>query len=112
LPCGAVGRIYGKSSGRCRPRRKAGRGAGGDRGAVFAAALVAFIRLAGAIGGGAGRHGFDALFLLGVVTSVHCIAMCGGINLSQSLAGGGQKSRAAALLPALQYNAAGWFRTR
>jgi len=51
-------------------------------------------------------------FLLGVVTSVHCIAMCGGINLSQSLAGGGQKSRAAALLPALQYNAAGWFRTR
>lgn len=48
---------------------------------------------------------FDALFLLGVVTSVHCIAMCGGINLSQSLAGSGQKSLAAALLPALQYNA-------
>lgn len=46
-----------------------------------------------------------ALFLLGIVTSVHCIAMCGGINLSQSLAGGQQKGRAAALLPALQYNA-------
>jgi sulfite exporter TauE/SafE/copper chaperone CopZ len=27
--------------------------------------------------------GYAALFLLGLVTSVHCIAMCGGINLSQ-----------------------------
>jgi sulfite exporter TauE/SafE/copper chaperone CopZ len=27
--------------------------------------------------------GYAALFLIGLVTSVHCIAMCGGINLSQ-----------------------------
>ncbi|MPN05666.1 hypothetical protein SDC9_152917 [bioreactor metagenome] len=59
---------------------------------------------------------FGTLFLLGVVTLVHCIAMCGGVNLSQNLAGGGQKSRAAALLPALlpalQYNAGRGVRTR
>ncbi|MDE8702924.1 sulfite exporter TauE/SafE family protein [Adlercreutzia equolifaciens] len=29
--------------------------------------------------------GFVALFLLGVATSVHCVAMCGGINLAQSI---------------------------
>ena len=30
--------------------------------------------------------GYGTLFLVGVVTSVHCIAMCGGISLSQSIA--------------------------
>jgi sulfite exporter TauE/SafE/copper chaperone CopZ len=29
--------------------------------------------------------GYGMLFMVGVLTSVHCIAMCGGINLSQSL---------------------------
>jgi sulfite exporter TauE/SafE/copper chaperone CopZ len=29
--------------------------------------------------------GYGMLFLIGVLTSVHCVAMCGGINLSQSL---------------------------
>ncbi|MBQ8961113.1 MAG: sulfite exporter TauE/SafE family protein [Ruminococcus sp.] len=29
--------------------------------------------------------GYGALFLIGAVTSVHCIAMCGGISLSQSI---------------------------
>ncbi|MDR1470547.1 MAG: sulfite exporter TauE/SafE family protein [Spirochaetaceae bacterium] len=32
-----------------------------------------------------GGTGYAALFLLGFVTSVHCIAMCGGINLSQCI---------------------------
>lgn len=31
--------------------------------------------------------GYAALFLIGLLTSVHCIAMCGGINLSQSVSG-------------------------
>jgi sulfite exporter TauE/SafE/copper chaperone CopZ len=31
--------------------------------------------------------GYGMLFVIGLLTSVHCIAMCGGINLSQSLAG-------------------------
>jgi hypothetical protein len=30
--------------------------------------------------------GYAALFVIGLVTSVHCVAMCGGINLSQTLA--------------------------
>jgi sulfite exporter TauE/SafE len=30
--------------------------------------------------------GYGLIFVIGVVTSVHCLAMCGGINLSQSLA--------------------------
>ncbi|MDR1734851.1 MAG: sulfite exporter TauE/SafE family protein [Oscillospiraceae bacterium] len=29
--------------------------------------------------------GYGMLFLVGLLTSVHCIAMCGGINLSQAL---------------------------
>jgi len=29
--------------------------------------------------------GYTALFVLGLVTSVHCVAMCGGINLSQCI---------------------------
>ncbi|MDR1087979.1 MAG: sulfite exporter TauE/SafE family protein [Coriobacteriales bacterium] len=33
--------------------------------------------------------GYGMLFVIGLATSVHCIAMCGGINLSQSLPRGG-----------------------
>lgn len=29
--------------------------------------------------------GYGMLFLIGIITSVHCLAMCGGINLSQCL---------------------------
>ncbi|MDR2109150.1 MAG: sulfite exporter TauE/SafE family protein [Coriobacteriales bacterium] len=32
--------------------------------------------------------GYAALFLIGLLTSVHCVAMCGGINLSQCLPAG------------------------
>ena len=32
--------------------------------------------------------GLGALFLVGVMTSVHCVAMCGGINLAQSASAG------------------------
>ena len=28
------------------------------------------------------KMGYGMLFVTGVITSVHCIAMCGGINLS------------------------------
>ena len=43
------------------------------------------------------------LFVIGLLTSVHCVAMCGGINLSQCLGGSGQ-SRFSGLLPSLKYN--------
>jgi len=70
---------------------------------------------------------YGLIFLVGLATSVHCVAMCGGINLSQCLPAGGDKSgkndgkggkgntagadkktdngRFSFLWPALQYNA-------
>lgn len=52
--------------------------------------------------------GYGMLFVIGLTTSVHCVAMCGGINLSQcmnaqALSTGNGKG--AALLPSLLYNA-------
>ena len=45
--------------------------------------------------------GYGMLFVIGLITSVHCIAMCGGIGLSQSLPTGKESK---ALLPAALYN--------
>lgn len=48
--------------------------------------------------------GYGMLFVIGLVTSVHCVAMCGGISLSQCIpqsTGGGKN---AALRPSLLYN--------
>ena len=46
--------------------------------------------------------GFAALFALGLTTSMHCVGMCGGINLAQS-AGAAQAGRNVGLSN-LQYN--------
>lgn len=43
-----------------------------------------------------------ALFALGLMTSLHCVAMCGGINLAQSTAAA--RSNGRATLPNLLYN--------
>ena len=55
------------------------------------------------------KMGYGMLFIIGLLTSVHCIAMCGGINLSQCIpresqkeAGRGRKPEA--FVPALLYN--------
>ena len=50
--------------------------------------------------------GYGMLFLVGLATSIHCIAMCGGINLSQSIPSGMtlQKTTWQTLLPAALYN--------
>jgi len=51
--------------------------------------------------------GYGMLFVIGLVTSVHCVAMCGGINLSQCLpkAGSGMGGgKVSALMPSLLYN--------
>ncbi|WP_099467455.1 urease accessory protein UreH domain-containing protein [Konateibacter massiliensis] len=51
--------------------------------------------------------GYGMLFLIGLITSVHCVAMCGGINLSQCLPKEetlGDKSRISTLKPAFFYN--------
>jgi sulfite exporter TauE/SafE/plastocyanin domain-containing protein/copper chaperone CopZ len=48
---------------------------------------------------------YGLLFITGLLTSVHCLAMCGGINLSQSLdAGTGKKTRVSQILPGILYN--------
>ncbi|MDR3331671.1 MAG: sulfite exporter TauE/SafE family protein [Synergistaceae bacterium] len=49
--------------------------------------------------------GYGMLFVVGLLTSVHCIAMCGGINLSQCLGGGYPgKIDLSSLKPSLLYN--------
>lgn len=48
-----------------------------------------------------GNMGYGMLFATGLMTSVHCVAMCGGIGLSQSLTG--VKKQKATLGPTLQY---------
>jgi len=51
---------------------------------------------------------FSVLFVIGILTSVHCVAMCGGINLSQCVP---QKSESTDkggvnnLMPSILYNA-------
>ncbi|MDR3315526.1 MAG: sulfite exporter TauE/SafE family protein [Coriobacteriales bacterium] len=49
---------------------------------------------------------YGMLFIIGLVTSVHCIAMCGGINLSQCLPSGeiGQASGTTTFVPSALYN--------
>ncbi|GHU39862.1 heavy metal-associated domain-containing protein [Spirochaetia bacterium] len=51
--------------------------------------------------------GYGMLFIIGLITSVHCIAMCGGINLSQTLKGGASlpATRYSLLTPSILYNA-------
>lgn len=46
---------------------------------------------------------YGAVFVIGLLTSVHCIAMCGGINLSQSVLSAEKKERL--LRSNLLYNA-------
>jgi sulfite exporter TauE/SafE/copper chaperone CopZ/plastocyanin domain-containing protein len=54
--------------------------------------------------------GYGMLFVIGLVTSVHCLAMCGGINMSQCLvaqpdeAAGRENGKARTLFPSLLYN--------
>lgn len=47
---------------------------------------------------------YIVLFIVGLLTSIHCVGMCGGIMLSQSINKEG-KSKFAAIKPAILYNA-------
>lgn len=47
---------------------------------------------------------YAVLFVVGVITSIHCVGMCGGIMLSQSI-GKESKNKFEAIKPALSYNA-------
>jgi sulfite exporter TauE/SafE/copper chaperone CopZ len=52
--------------------------------------------------------GYGLLFVTGLLTSIHCLAMCGGINLSQTIGRGGEAKAPARirekLKPAFLYN--------
>lgn len=50
--------------------------------------------------------GYGTLFVIGLITSVHCIAMCGGINLSQCIPKSENDVQKGlnAIVPALFYN--------
>jgi sulfite exporter TauE/SafE/copper chaperone CopZ/plastocyanin domain-containing protein len=48
--------------------------------------------------------GYGMLFVIGLITSVHCVAMCGGINLSQCMAGTGG-GKLTLMKPSVLYNA-------
>lgn len=51
--------------------------------------------------------GYGMLFVIGLLTSVHCVAMCGGINLSQCIptnAGNGDNNLYSTIRPATLYN--------
>jgi sulfite exporter TauE/SafE len=52
--------------------------------------------------------GLFMIFVIGLMTSLHCVAMCGGINLSQTIARVEQEqkptSRTSTLQPSLRYN--------
>nr|WP_320025401.1 sulfite exporter TauE/SafE family protein [uncultured Acetobacterium sp.] len=50
--------------------------------------------------------GYGALLLIGLLTSIHCVAMCGGINLSQCVPNASIKSekKTANLRPGILYN--------
>lgn len=55
------------------------------------------------------KMGYGMLFVIGLLTSVHCIAMCGGINISQCIPQAGLKDkekhdRLDVFRPALSYN--------
>ncbi|MDR1563447.1 MAG: sulfite exporter TauE/SafE family protein [Oscillospiraceae bacterium] len=47
---------------------------------------------------------YGMLFVIGLLTSVHCVAMCGGINLSQCIGGGIEPAKGSVLLPSFLYN--------
>jgi sulfite exporter TauE/SafE/copper chaperone CopZ len=48
--------------------------------------------------------GYFALFIVGLVTSLHCVAMCGGINLSQCIKSTDNNSSKSTLKPSFLYN--------
>ena len=47
--------------------------------------------------------GYIALFIVGLVTSLHCVAMCGGINISQCMKAS-EETATGKLKPSLLYN--------
>lgn len=49
--------------------------------------------------------GYFALFVVGLITSLHCTAMCGGINIAQCMSYKEKKENGNPLMPSFLYNA-------
>lgn len=49
--------------------------------------------------------GYGMLFVIGLLTSLHCVAMCGGINLSQCIPQQAVTGKKAGIMPSILYNA-------
>jgi len=91
-------------------------GKGGRTGTVIAVGIGMLLAAAYMIANAAGVFNaipaihstlsYGMLFVVGLLTSVHCVAMCGGISLSQSVAKpeSGRDSRFKRLSPGLLYN--------
>lgn len=47
---------------------------------------------------------YFAIFFIGIMTSFHCLSMCSGISLSQSLLAKDSESKIKKILPGLKYN--------
>jgi sulfite exporter TauE/SafE/plastocyanin domain-containing protein len=92
-----------------------GAGQGGGRIAGTVVIIIALYMLLGQFGNALTSAfplaeegmGYGMLFILGLITSVHCVAMCGGINLSQCIPAAAENkngAKAGVLLPGILYN--------
>jgi sulfite exporter TauE/SafE/plastocyanin domain-containing protein/copper chaperone CopZ len=72
---------------------------------VIAAAIILIGNSSSGIDIGSRLNGatYFVLFLVGMLTSIHCVGMCGGIALSQSINKGG-KNKIDSIKPAVLYN--------
>jgi copper ion binding protein len=87
----------------------------GRAAAVVSAILVAYLlfqkisggALAGILPLAEAGMGYGMLFVIGLITSVHCVVMCGGINMSQCMGATGKSMTTGgkgALWPSFLYN--------
>jgi sulfite exporter TauE/SafE/copper chaperone CopZ len=86
------------------------------RAAGFVSAILVAYLLLSKVSGGAlagilplaqAGMGYGMLFVIGLITSVHCAVMCGGINMSQCIGAAGKQMSGGgkgALKPSLLYN--------
>ncbi|WP_394871041.1 urease accessory protein UreH domain-containing protein [Clostridium butyricum] len=78
---------------------------------VVAAAIIFLGNSTGGFDMNAKLNGasYIALFIIGILTSIHCVGMCGGIMLSQSLSENSildrNRSKLKTLMPSILYNA-------
>jgi len=74
---------------------------------IVAAAIIFLGSFTGGFDMNAKLNGasYIVLFIIGMLTSIHCAGMCGGIMLSQSISKKQEMSKLQTMLPAILYNA-------